>query len=311
MRPLTAGLLTLMAAGPVSGQDHVRFKAGAETYRLLDGKAIAEHIGLADSLMVQSLPHGADGRVHLIYPQSGTRPPVLCTTTAAGAVAWCDYKPLGDIQGYQYHTRIAADPDGNILLVYFGTEPWGVHGRLFDRKGQVLWAAAVSERKSIGHLNVISWSGQGWLISHADLTHVAVQLLNTQGKRLWAGDGVTLYSEPVSDHNAPSLLQDSPGSVFVLWYDVSLGPSRRPPAFLAQRIDPQGAFLWKAPVRVGDAPLGRGMPRENKVSSTRDGGVRADLYKGVISDIRIDVTEYVALISSKGEVSLTAERKLK
>ena len=314
---LAAGALLLLAACPAPGQQRSPFREGTPAYQILEGERgeIARRFaGYAVTPEVQSVSRGRHGSAHLVYLPVAGPPPLLFGSDDAGRVTWRNHEPLKDVRVDHYHPRVAASPEGAVLLVYSGTDPWGVHARLFDRNGQPLWTTRVTETET-DHLNVIHWPGHGWVIAYSRLARtdpkpgVGVQLLGSDGKKQWGSRGRTLQIGQLG-HSPVSLIRDRPESILALWYQRGEGP-HSPSVFVGQRISPRGAYLWRSPTRLGEAPrFGLARPREIALSPAPTGGVYADLYRGEVSDIEYSVTEYRVRISRDARVDVVFERKV-
>jgi hypothetical protein len=226
-------------------------------------------------------------------------------------ILWRNYDPLPG--NHSDLARLATDDSGHILLAWYDTTPRGLHTRLFDSQGKVVWTEQVAalpwsdevqERDELQRINLLFWPRRGWVVAYSTFHRAVVQLLDAQGQKRWK-EGVNLVSKP-NDDNPISLIQDSPNSILVLWYEH--GFMNKPPtksAFRAQRIDAQGGLLWPESVVVGEAPdFAMTTPREIKLVLLPDSQVRADLYRGIAGDAVRQITEYQAVINAQGQVQI-------
>ena len=277
-------------------------------YEILAGEwsAINERFGpYSGGLLLQTVRHAHGASTLLVYKDAAGPRPVLFGISKDGAITWRNYDPLEGIPNYVYAPHIAGGGDGKTLLMWYGTDPRGVHARLFDGTGTTVWTQEVFKDRGQGHLNLLSWPEYGWVVTYSTFDGVVTQLVGTHGERRWGVEGVTLSAKK-SGHNPVSVIQDSPTSVFVLWYDYGqFEEPRRGTTFTAQRMGLDGKLLWASPVIVGDAPsFALVTPREIKLTLLSDSAVQADLYKGIAGDAIWQVTEYTAIISSDGQIKI-------
>ncbi|MBI2093105.1 MAG: zf-HC2 domain-containing protein [Candidatus Omnitrophica bacterium] len=288
-----------------------RLDENSKLYEMLSGEfsALSERFGhYSGPLLVQTIRHDNGGSTLLVYKDAAGPRPVLFGISQEGTISWRNYEALEDLPrygGYVYAPRLAGGDEHQALLLWYGTDPWGVHARLFDGTGKIVWTQEVFKDDGEGHLNLLFWPAHGWLVTYSTFDGVVIQLVGTNGEKHWGAEGFTLSAKK-SGYNPVSVIQDTPTSAFILWYDYEhFEEPRRSTTFTAQRIGPDGKRLWAAPVLVGEAPsFALVRPREIELTLLNDSAIQADLYKGIAGDAVWRVIEYTAIISSDGRVKI-------
>ncbi|RYX81953.1 hypothetical protein EON83_21670 [bacterium] len=257
----------------------------------------------------QEVKHPDGSSAILVFQPSGAPRPSLFGISRNDKILWSNYSPTAEVGGAA--TKIAGDKDGNVLIIWEDHKLQALNARLFDAQGRVAWTnpivplpfkTDVNEQEYLWGVNMLFWPGHGWLVTFSSNRRTVVQLLAEQGKPQW-GEGTALVSEQ-QGKNTVSLIQDSPDSIFALWYEH--GYLKKPETkslFRAQRIDATGKPIWATPLEVGEAPsFGWASPHEIQLTLTADQKVRAQLYKGVLNDVTENLSEYQAEIGPQGQV---------
>jgi hypothetical protein len=247
--------------------------------------------------------------VILVYQPYGPPRAALFGISSNEKVSWSNYNPTSAASGLL--VKATGDGAGNVLVIWEGRGAQALNARLFDRQGTIVWTVPldmtnqqddVDVREHLWRVNALFWPDRGWVVTFSTDQRTVVQLLNQQGQAQWE-KGTELVSQQ-QGNNPVSLIQDTPNTIFALWYEH--GYLKKPEThsvFRAQRLDLQGKALWATPIEVGEAPdFGWGPPPEIQLTMAPNQKVRAQLRKGVVNDVTHNITKYTVLIDPQGRV---------
>ncbi|MFN7955204.1 MAG: hypothetical protein U0610_25990 [bacterium] len=162
--------------------------------------------------------------------------------------------------GWQYHTRVAADPQGNFVVVWAGFGLAGsasmldVHGRRYDARGVPLadqfqintltteWQRDPDVAIAPDGRFVVVWQGARAVAPGFQETTVAARRYDANGVPM--GDEFRVDSYPTGNRFHPAVAMDPNGGFVVTWYSFgSSGTDSDESSIQAKRYDANGLAL--------------------------------------------------------------------
>jgi hypothetical protein len=229
-----------------------------------DGVAICTRSSYQAELSILADP--AHGAYITWFDYDGARIPEFCYYTQRvdhnGTTKWQSDGVLAYDVGWPYPPGPVTAPDGAGGLFHAWWQGYGpmwqdvIYTQRMDSSGTKLWSDnRISFRGGTEWIPAMTDDGSGgaivaWICSEDAPMGVSViaQRIDHNGNILWGGPGVWV-GETMGTFGDNEILSDELGGAFVMWHDAMSG------CHSAQRIGPDGAFLW-APggIVIGDRP---------------------------------------------------------
>jgi len=180
--------------------------------------------------------------------------------------------PISSVM-WDAYPAIIADGLGGAFISWHRCQPPEMDGDVYiqriDTIGNILWTAngiPISTAPGYQWLPVLALDDQGgvYIAWDSDSRNVHAQRISGEGNILWVDDGVIICPGSSSQQN-PRIIADGAGGAIIAWrdyraindfYDV-----------YAQRIDPDGNYLWSAE----GAPISTAPDHQDSPEITTDG----------------------------------------
>jgi hypothetical protein len=176
---------------------------------------------------------------------------------------------------------VIGDGSGGAIFVWGEAKEkdGGVYERInyaqrIDPEGEALWGQGGKPVPGLGCMCDVVTDGLGGAIIASDGPELKLQRIDYEGEPMWSEDGITICST-CSD---PSILADGSGGAIVVWPDNRAAAGRYD--IYAQRISPEGEFLWQEGGIPVCAPQ-HAQTTPQIVSDGSDGAIVAWLGEGV------------------------------
>ena len=291
MMPVSSTLILLFAflgqAAPVDdfGQSHPLLAAHTSRIEARFGDVGGSLTSTELTLRSSSL---------ILLSHTATRRPIL-VVNMAGKTQMIEH-PVPMSEGYVYQAKLVELDQEHALVVWHGTSPRGVHGRIFDATGTPVWTGKLVSEQSHPKLHVVHRPGLGALVAVSTHNHLVVQGVGVDGS-LALHEGLVLVDQ--APKSAVGLAADADGRTAVV-YSVGKGMQAR---YAVQ-------WLTTAVAREGEAIiLGEvgtkmeGIMDPFSVAVLEDGTLRADLPLGMAGDAIWDLSRRTVDVRRDGTVT--------
>lgn len=169
-------------------------------------------------------------------------------------------EPVCTLPNRQRETRIIPDPSGGAVIFWRDETTWpgtDLYMQRVNSSGASLWTqdgVALCTASGFKNLSALRRAGNGLYAAWSDYRSgngdVYAQRIDWSGNSLWDANGLAV-TNVAGDQSASRMSIDSDDNIIIAWTDYTSSAYD----IFAQRVDPNGQFMWSAQgVVVCDAP---------------------------------------------------------